>query len=708
MDLSGTWRATIADDELRRSGIGPEFDDSSWEPVAVPGHWRSTPAFSDADGPLLFRRPVEISAAAPGDRQWLVFDGLFYQADVWFDGVYLGDPEGYFFPHSFDITSIARLGSEHALAVEVNCAPQRNKTAKRNLTGVFQHWDALDPEWNPGGIWRPVRIETTGPVRIDRLRVLCRDANADRANLLLHARLDSDAPRSVRIRTTVNGYTQRERVQPLAKGANEVEWTFGVDNPRLWWPWSMGAQELTDVTVEVFIEGGEQASDTAVRRTGLRQVALDRWQLSVNGERLFIKGANHGPTRMQIGEATAAELRRDVELAQDAGLDLLRIHAHITRPELYEAADELGMLLWQDLPLQWGYARSVRKQATAQAREAVDLLGHHPSIAVWCGHNEPFRLDVEPGRPTSMPMLAAKWFAGQQLPTWNKTVLDRWIKRSLERSDDSRPVVAHSGVLPHLPMLDGTDSHLYFGWYHGNERDLPGFAAAVPSMVRFVSEFGAQAVPTSAAFMEPERWPNLDWAHLERHHALQKSIFDKRIPPADYDTFEDWQTATQQYQAMLLKHHIETLRRLKYRPTGGFCLFAFADGNPGVTWSILDHDRQRKRGFDAVTDACRPVIVVADRLPERTAPGAALALNVHVVNDLRQALDDAVVVARLSWPGGERSWRFAGTVQADGCALVGTVQFVAPDVTGALTLDLTLEHAAAAATNRYGTLLTAS
>ena len=533
-------------------------------------------------------------------------------------------------------------------------------------------------------------------------------AAAGRANLLLHARLDSDAPRSVRIRTTVNGYTQRERVQPLAKGANEVEWTFGVDNPRLWWPWSMGAQELTDVTVEVFIEGGEQASDTAVRRTGLRQVALDRWQLSVNGERLFIKGANHGPTRMQIGEATAAELRRDVEFAQDAGLDLLRIHAHITRPELYEAADELGMLLWQDLPLQWGYARSVRKQATAQAREAVDLLGHHPSIAVWCGHNEPFRLDVEPGRPTNMPLLAAKWIAGQQLPTWNKTVLDRWIKRSLERSDGSRPVVAHSGVLPHLPMLDGTDSHLYFGWYHGNERDLPGFAAAVPSMVRFVSEFGAQAVPASAAFMEPERWPNLDWAHLERHHALQKSIFDKRVPPADYDTFEDWQAATQQYQAMLLKHHIETLRRLKYRPTGGFCLFAFADGNPGVTWSILDHDRQRKRGFDAVTDACRPVIVVADRMPEHTKPGASLALNVHVVNDLRHALVDAVVVARLSWPGGERSWRFAGTVRADACALVGTLQFVTPDVTGALTLDLTLEHAAAAATNRYGTLLTAS
>ena len=41
-----------------------------------------------------------------------------------------------------------------------------DRTAKRNITGVFEHWDCLDPDWNPGGIWRPVRVDETGPVRI--------------------------------------------------------------------------------------------------------------------------------------------------------------------------------------------------------------------------------------------------------------------------------------------------------------------------------------------------------------------------------------------------------------------------------------------------------------------------------------------------------------------------------------------------------------
>ena len=71
----------------------------------------------------------------------------------------------------------------------------------------------------------------------------------------------------------------------------------------------------------------------------------------------------------------------------------------------------------------------------------------------------------------------ARTVAAKQLPSWNKSVLDRWVKRAFERADSSRRVVAHSGVVPHLPQLDGTDSHLWFGWRHGESEDLADFAA---------------------------------------------------------------------------------------------------------------------------------------------------------------------------------------------------------------------------------------
>src|SRR5437763_2437239 len=226
MDLSGTWRAIEADEDLRRTFPDPALDDRDWEPVRVPSHWRSHTAFSDSDGPLLFRRQFETPAAAPergpeGRRHWLVLDGRFYQGDVWLDGSYVGDTEGYFFPHIFEVTEAVEARREHVLAVEVACSPQSDRTAKRNITGVFQHWDCLDPDWNPGGIWRPVRVSETGPVRIAGLRVLCREADPERAVVALRATLDSAGARSVTLHTTIGG-ADHQVDQPLADGPNDV------------------------------------------------------------------------------------------------------------------------------------------------------------------------------------------------------------------------------------------------------------------------------------------------------------------------------------------------------------------------------------------------------------------------------------------------------------------------------------------------------
>ncbi len=703
MELSGTWLAQVADEPLRREFSRPEFDDDGWPEVTVPGHWRSSPQFADTDGPLLYRRRFDDAAPDDGRRSWLVLEGLFYLGDVWLDGSYVGDTEGYFFPHVFEVTDLLRRRSEHVLAVEVGCPRQTDRAAKRNLTGVFQHWDCLDPDWNPGGLWRPVRLEESGAVRITRLATTCTEATDERAVVSLRAWLDAAETTRVVLRTRI-GDRDHQIEQPLAAGENQVSWVVAVDEPRLWWPHALGDQPLEPVTVEVADPSGD-VMDSRRFRIGLRQVSMSKWTLSVNGERLFLKGSNQGPTRMAIADANADDFRRDVQLAKQAGLDLLRVHAHISRPELYDAADEAGLLLWQDMPLQWGYARGVRKQAVRQAAKAVELLAHHPSIAIWCGHNEPMAIDIEPGVPFSRTRIAARAAVAQELPSWNKTILDHSIKRALEHADGSRPVVPHSGVFPH-PGSGGTDTHTYFGWYHGEERDFPKAMAAFPRLARFVTEFGAQAVPESDDFIEAERWPDLDWDRLWRTHALQRFAFDRYVPPADYTTYEMWKAATQRYQATVIKHHVETLRRLKYRPTGGFCQFDFADAHPSVTWSVLDHERVPKSGYDALRDACRPVIVVADRPKAHYAPGEALALDVHVVNDLRKPVRGQVR-AQLQWTGGAHEWRWEGEVPEDDCVRVGTVQAVVPDAPGPFTLTLALIGEAPVA-NRYDALIRAA
>ena len=392
--------------------------------------------------------------------------------------------------------------------------------------------------------------------------------------------------------------------------------------------------------------------------------------LEVTGERLFAKGASIGPTRLALADATAADLERDVALAQEAGLDLLRVHAHVSRPELYEAADAAGLLLWQDLPLHGAAPGGARSQGLRHASAVVDLRAHHPSLALWCAHDAP----------------AAG--AGERrlravLPSRSTVVLDPALAQVLGTADGSRPVVAHP---PWGSAIAGS-----LGWRHGSERDLPDWLRRVPALGRFVTGFGAQAVPETAAWMEPDRWPDLDWERLEERGGMDRAILFSRVPPAGSATFDGWRAATQEHQASLLRHHVEALRRLKYRPAGGFCQHFLADAQPSVSASVLDHERVPKAGFAALKAACAPVIVTADPPAPWYRPGSAVALDVHVVSDRRRRLEDCTLHASLTWPGGGHRWGFTGDVPADAVQRIGTLSFVVPDSAGPLSLDLRLE-----------------
>jgi len=110
-----------------------------------------------------------------------------------------------------------------------------------------------------------------------------------------------------------------------------------------------------------------------------------------------------------------------------------------------------------------------------------------------------------------------------------------------------------------------------------------------------------------------------------------------------------------------------------------------------VSWSLLDHHRVPKAAWTALQEACRPVIVTADHLPDVLLAGSTLAIDVHVVSDLRTPLDDIEVTAVLRWGDDqEQRWRFGGSLDADRCERVGTLPIEVPDAPGPVTLDLVL------------------
>ncbi len=694
--LPGPWRAHATDDALRRNFIEHNFDDAAWLDVTVPGHWAEQPKLASRRS-VLYRTTFSLPNDPSTDdgRHWLVFDGIWQSADVWLDGSYLGPTDGWFIPNEFDITDQIHTSEtgEHVLAVEVMSQQPNADEPTRNLNGIFDDPDIVGHQ-NRGGIWQPVRIVSTGSVRMIKNRLVCTEASITAAKVHLRSHLVSDESRSVTITTTLRPPggappVVSSRQHDLASGATVLEWDLAITDPQLWWPWQLGDQPLYRVTVSVEVNGS--ISGIWERTVGLRQIRMKNYVLWVNGERLFAKGVDMWPTTTLPADATPEQISGDVARAKDLGLNLLRVESHVARPELYDAADRAGMLIWQDMPMRGEVKRSIQSNAVNAAHRLVDKLGAHPSIVVWCAHYDPTGTSTGRHPLTAIPSRRSVFsVAKQQTPTWTKSVLDRLVGRAFNRADGSRPVVQGSGSWPSAPQFDGTDTHLRFGWHSGTGRDLESFARRIPRMVRWVSSFGAQSIPHHDQVKVTD-WP-ADLGLLAERYGLNETGFRQYLPTSDADTIGDWIEASQAYQSTLLRRQIETLRRLKYKPTGGFTFSALADCRPAISFAIFDHDRQPKHAVAGVKAACQPVIVVADRMPIEVRPGDAVLLDVHVVSDEREPLHDLDVSAHLVWPGGEHTWAWRGQAGADSVSRIGSINWVVPTVSGPVELHLRLRH----------------
>ncbi len=693
--LPGPWRGHATTDDLRREAIEPSFDDTAWLPMSVPGHWTEHDRLRSRRS-VLYRTTFSLPVADRDDnsRHWIVFDGIWQSADVWLDGHYLGPTDGWFTAQEFEITDALSDGDDHQLLVEVMAPARTVDGPSRNLSGIYDDTDVVGHD-NLGGIWKSVRVVSTGPVRMTKKRVVCTEATAESATLHLRCHVLSEESTAATIVTTVRPpgggapITLRQDHE-LASGSTVLEWDVRIADPELWWPWELGDQPLYRVSVSVELDGS--ISGIWDRTVGLRTVEMKNYVLTVNGERLFARGVDMWPTNALPADADPDRIRADIALARNLGLNLVRLESHVARPELYHAADRAGMLIWQDLPMRGEVKRTVQRTAVNSAHRLVDELGGHPSIAIWCAHYDSTGTTTGPRPATALPTRRSLFgVAKQQTPTWTKSVLDRLVGRAFRRADPSRPVVESSGTWPSAPSFDGTDTHLRFGWNSGTGRDLEVFARRIPRMVRWVSSFGAQAVPDHAD-VPIRNWP-ADLNLLADRHGLMQSAFRQYLPTDDYPDAAAWIAASQAYQATVLRRQIETLRRLKYKPTGGFTFAALADARPAISFAIHDHDRQPKQAVGAVRAACRPIIVVADRLPVELRPGDAVLLDVHVISDERSPIEGLHVHARLEWSDGSHQWAWTGAVGADDVARIGSINWIVPDAPGPVALHLRLTRA---------------
>lgn len=660
-------------------------------PISVPGHWQLSEYFAGYEGRVLYRCAFDGSPEAArehGETFVLRFGGVYYATRAWLNGVYLGSHEGYFAPFEFDCTGVLRAGANDLL-VEVNSPHEPGENRRSTLGGVWAHWDGMDPRINPGGIFRPVELIRAGTVSI---RALGAEAQPSGQGLAV-VEVCAGERREVEIEGRVRplgfdapGVTFTQKVF-LTSGYSRLEIPFTLPEPRLWWTRDRGEQPLYELALRC-------AGEEKRVRFGVRSVELRGWNLYLNGERVFLRGINYLPTDAYPARATPERLRGHAERLADLDLNAVRVHAHVAEEAFYEACDELGILIFQDFPLQWTHHRSVLGPAVDQAREMARLLRSHPAVGVYLAHDEPFYVvPPEKWNPlgllrTAVEAILPRW------ALWQRRVLGTAVVRALGEEDPTRPVIEAAGH----PL---TTNHLYFGWYYGRFRDLEHAAKLFPGLSRLPTEYGAQALPHPDSLSEI--WPDgeePDWETLSTRYRLQRSRMDRYVSwKANRELYV---RESQAYQAEVLKHATELFRRRKYRPTGGTFAFMLNDPAPAVSWSVLDWREREKAGYDAVRRAMSPVLVCACYPAASYRAGERLDLPVFVVNDLPRPLGSVRWGWSLELDKAEVAHGEAETeVPADEVVRAGLVRALLP-AEGSAALRLWLRSAEEdLAENRY-------
>jgi len=701
-DLAGKWQLA----PIPHSGIAAEKVET-WHEMDVPSHWQQHEQLRDYAGFMLYRHNFS-AKVKKGKRYHLVLPGVFYWSTVFFNGRRLGDHEGYFTPQRYDVTGLIKAKNE--LLVEVHCPNEKVKNDKRMITGVFSHWDCLDPTTNPGGIWLAPEIHETGEAVIEHCLLHTDEIDeAGDADVTLRLEIVAEQAGAYKCDVTFKpaNFKGKEftfsREIELDEGRNKLVYNFHLEQPELWWTHDRGKPNL--YAFDVALKKGRTVSDRAEHEIGIRTARFDDWQFTLNNQKLYLKGNNNPPTDTRIATVDYDACVRDMKLYKECHMNIIRVHAHVDHPEFYRAADREGVLIWQDFPLQWSYSRVILPIAERMIQGMVKLLYNHPAVVTWTCHNEPIYLIDTAG--TSKLELAKTMFSLFAW-SWDRNVLDPALKKAVEAVDPSRFCNKCSGEVE-MPWQRGGDTHFYFGWYREQGPTYWLFDWIIyrrrSKNLRFVTEFGAQSLPNlenSKKFMDADI-KKIDWAKLERKHSLQKDLLDYWVglEQPDLATLVE---KSQAYQSELNRFHLDRIRSVKYEIGGGVLPFMFLDPNPAIQWSIVDYWREPKASYYAMRDALRPVypFVIFDR-DKRKNYGRPVRMDVYLVNDTLDDLGEVPLTLTITGPDGKQvaEHRAAREIGPDGPAVHFITVFESPETPGLYTVTLSMKRKGDAFDNVY-------
>lgn len=399
-----------------------KFNDSDWEPIDLPHDFVvALPFINDPDlyqfgyKPVgrkypetsigWYRRVFAIPQSDSGRRIAIEFDGVFRNAMVALNGIYLGRNLSGYAPFRFDLTDFVRYGDSNILVVRVDATEHE---------GWF---------YEGGGIYRHVWLTKTDPLHVAHDGVcVTSQITGDSAQVSIVGEVgnEANAPGSFLMRHTILDAAGKE-IASHSSGANVHPWgtqanrvTVPITNPSLW---SLEEPNLYRVITTVQRGNFDRVGpvvDRVETSFGIRSIHFDPDHgFFLNGQRVEVKGMCNHQDHAGVGSAIPDHLQYfRVARLKEMGVNAYRTSHNPPTPALLDACDRLGMLVMDETRM---FSSSL--EALSQVERMVRRDRNHPCIFLWSlGNEEDLQGDLAGAR------------------------IAETMKRLVSSLDDSRPV----------------------------------------------------------------------------------------------------------------------------------------------------------------------------------------------------------------------------------------------------------------------------
>jgi len=317
-------------------------------------------------------------------RVILKFEAVNMKAEVHVNGKQAGGHVGGYVGFDVDITPHTVFGAENQIVVRVDNAMDEDLIPSQLSDFVLY-----------GGITRDVWLKYRPRMSVEDLRIHTPRVDSVSADTRADFQIvnSTGRPMSLDVRATIrrNGahavVTLHRRVDVPAGKSQHALALPAVASPRLWSP---DSPEL--YSLEVSIGDGKKLMDVARETFGYRWFEFKQdGPFFLNGRRLLLRGTQRHEDHAGFGGAVPDSItRRDFRGIKEMGANFVRLGHYPQDPEVYRLCDELGLLVWDELPWCRGGVGGAqwKENARRMMREMILQNFNHPCILLWSIGNE--------------------------------------------------------------------------------------------------------------------------------------------------------------------------------------------------------------------------------------------------------------------------------------------------------------------------------